>query len=85
MKGRRAAIVGWSAFLAACALELVIFGLFDPIDLHWRGNPIELPRVAVYSVGFVLFWAAAAVSSFLTCMLMRSSDDINRGSQVVDS
>lgn len=82
MKSQRAMIVGWSAFLAACGLELVVFGLFDPIELHWRGNPIELPRVAVYSLGFALFWLAAAISSYLTCTLMRSADDINRSGEV---
>lgn len=78
MNGRAALIVGWSAFLAACGLELVVFGLFDPIELHWRGNQLEWPRVAVYSLGFVLFWAAAAVSSYLTLMLLRPADEVNQ-------
>lgn len=77
MKSQRLMVVCWSAFLAACGLELVVFGLFDPVELHWRGNPIEWPRVAVYSLGFIMFWFAAALSSYITCMLMRTSDDVN--------
>ena len=36
MKGMlRALCVLWPSFLAACALEMLVFGLVDPGDLHW--------------------------------------------------
>lgn len=75
---RRFLVILWPAFLAACGLEFLVFGLFDPAELHWRGAPIEWPRNAVYSIGFVLFWASAASASFLTLVLAAPDDNARR-------
>ena len=78
MNTPRIYLIVWPAFLVACGLEFMVFGLVDPAELHWRGNPVELSRNAVYSIGFVLFWAASAVGSYLTMILMQSSAAINQ-------
>lgn len=73
MKGMlRALCVLWPSFLAACALEMLVFGLVDPGDLHWSvaGGPVS--RQAVYAMGFFAFWAATAASSALTAMLIKT-------------
>jgi hypothetical protein len=53
----------------------VFFTLFDPLDLHVLGQPMELSRTAIYTLGFFVFWAFAAASSALTCYLHRGAKD----------
>ena len=67
----------WPSFLVACVAELVFFSLFDPVDFQLFG-PLGLSRRAGYSIGFFLFWAIAAASSALTCVLQRSAAEVNR-------
>lgn len=68
----------WPSFLVGGIAEGIFFTLFDPMDLHLFGNPIELSRTAIYTVGFFLFWMIAAASSALTCFMLRSADEVNR-------
>lgn len=65
----------WPSFLVGGVAEAVFFTLFDPLDLHLFGNPLEWTRVGVYTVGFFVFWIFAAASSALTCFLQRSSEE----------
>jgi hypothetical protein len=69
----------WPAFLVAGVLEMLVFAVVDPGDLHWFGGPaIQWPRQAVYTVTFLLLWAAAATSAAISALLMRTSQDVNR-------
>jgi hypothetical protein len=61
----------WPAFLAAIAAEIVFFAMFDPLDFNMR---LHLSREAVYTVGFVAFWALGMLSSALTLLLQRPYD-----------
>jgi hypothetical protein len=67
----------WPAFLVAGIADGLIFSLFDPKDMHVFGEPVDLSRTAIYSIGFFLFWAFAAASSALTCLLQRSPFEVN--------
>ncbi|MGE0099746.1 MAG: hypothetical protein AB7S86_15495 [Hydrogenophaga sp.] len=78
MDARPWMVIVWPAFLLAAVLEMVVFALVDPSDLHWFGQPLHWSRQAVYTVAFFVFWAVAAVSSALTLLLARPSSDINR-------
>lgn len=69
--------LAWPAFLAACLLELVVFALVDPQDLHWTGQPLGLSRMGVYSAAFFVFWAISAVGCALTALLARSAAALN--------
>ena len=68
----------WPAFLLACALEVLVFALVDPGDLHWRGEPLPLSRQGIYTLGFFVFWALGMGSSALTALLGMSRREINR-------
>ena len=68
----------WPAFLVAGIAEGITFSLFDPNDMRLFGASLNLDRTAVYSIGFFLFWAFAAASSALTCLLQRSPFEVNR-------
>jgi hypothetical protein len=59
----------WPSFLVAAAAEMAFFGLFDPGELVFFGQPLELSRTAIYSIGFFFFWGFAAVSSALSVYL----------------
>lgn len=70
--------VVWPAFLMAGVLEILVFALVDPQDLHWAGQALDWSRQSVYTVAFFLFWAITAVSSGLTTMLAQSPFEVNR-------
>jgi hypothetical protein len=75
---QRAIWILWPSFLVAAAAEMAFFALFDPGELSFFGQPLELSRTAVYSIGFFLFWAFAAVSSGLSLYLSRSDSSAGR-------
>lgn len=68
----------WPAFLMAGVLEILVFALVDPQDLHWAGQPLEWSRQSVYTVAFFLFWGITVVSSALTTLLAQSPFEVNR-------
>ena len=70
---QKAILVLWHSFLVAAVAEMVFFALFDPRELVFFGQPLELSHIAVYSIGFFLFWGFAAVSSCLSLYLGRDS------------
>jgi hypothetical protein len=62
----------WPAFLMAGVLEIGVFALVDPSDLHWLGGaPLEISRQAVYTLAFLVFWAIIAIAGAITALLMR--------------
>ncbi len=68
----------WPAFLVAGVLEMAVFAMFDPNDMHWFGHPVEASRQAVYTLSFFALWAITACASGLTCMLSMSPFEVNR-------
>ncbi len=68
----------WPAFLAAGVLEIAVFAVFDPQDLHWSGVPLGYSRQAVYTVAFFVFWGVNIASSALTALLDMSADEVNQ-------
>lgn len=78
MLSQRMMWIAWPAFLVACVLEMVVFALVDPQDLHWFGQPVELSRQSVYTVAFFVFWSITMVSSALTTLLAISPFEVNR-------
>ncbi|MDO8888940.1 MAG: hypothetical protein Q8M80_10025 [Hydrogenophaga sp.] len=69
MWGKRLMVIAWPAFLVAAVLEMVVFALVDPGDLHWFGAPLALSREAVYTLAFFVFWGLTMASSALTTLL----------------
>jgi hypothetical protein len=71
--------IAWPAFLVAGLLEILVFAMVDPQDLHgFGGQRLEISRQAVYTVAFFVFWGLAMVSSVLTLLLARSPVEINQ-------
>jgi hypothetical protein len=78
MKLQRWMWIAWPAFLLACLLEMLVFALVDPQDLHWFGQPVALSRQTVYTLAFFAFWAVSMVASGLTTLLSQSPFEVNR-------
>lgn len=69
----------WPSFLMAGVMEILVFAVVDPQQLHWfGGSSIEWSREAIYSVSFLIFWGVISASTVLTLLLMRSPGSINR-------
>ena len=68
----------WPAFLIAGIAETVFFAFFDPFDLHLFLAPHGVSHEAIYTPGFIGFWALGIASSALTVLLGRSPDEVNR-------
>lgn len=68
----------WPAFLVAAVMEMVVFAVIDPGDLHWFGQPVTLSREAVYTLTFFVFWGATTASSALSTLLAMSAFEVNR-------
>jgi hypothetical protein len=76
MWGKRLMVIVWPAFLVAAVLEMVVFALVDPSDLHWFGSPLALSREAVYTLAFFVFWGLTMASSALTTLLSLPSSEL---------
>lgn len=69
----------WPAFLVAGVLEMLVFAVIDPHDLRWfGGTSIGWKPVAIYSVTFLMFWAAIATAGALTALLADAADEVDR-------
>ncbi len=68
----------WPAFLIAGVLEILVFAMVDPQDIHWFGVPLEWSRQAIYTIAFFVFWGLMVVSSGLTSLLAMSPFEVNR-------
>ncbi|MBV8380835.1 MAG: hypothetical protein JO369_08765 [Paucibacter sp.] len=75
VRPRRLAFVLWPAFLMAGLLEMLVFAVVDPSDLHFGVQPVELSREAVYSMAFLAFWLLVTVACLLTALLLVEPDD----------
>jgi len=78
MLAQRMMWIAWPAFLVAGVLEMLVFAVVDPNDLHWFGQPLEMSRQAVYTLGFFAFWLMTMASSALTTLLSMSPFEVNR-------
>ena len=84
MWGRRLMWIAWPAFLMAGVVEMLIFAVVDPDNLHWFGQPLQLSREGMYTLAFFVFWIIIMASSALTTILSLSASEINR-QPIVDS
>ena len=75
---RLAMTIGWPSFLMAGVLEILVFSLVDPNQLHlFGGAAVELSATAVYSLAFFAFWSAIAIAGVLSQLLSETATEIN--------
>jgi hypothetical protein len=73
LMARRLMWIVWPAFLVAGVAEIVFFSVFDPFELHFFGDALEISREGLYTIGFFGFWGLGIASSALTMFLEGSS------------
>ena len=79
MLAQRCMWIAWPAFLVAGILEMVVFAMVDPQDLHWfDGQPLGVSRQGVYTMAFFVFWGLAMLASALTTLLSMSPFERHR-------
>jgi hypothetical protein len=78
MQAKTLMFILWPSFLVAGAAEALFFTVFDPTELTFFGETVNVSRIAAYSIGFFLFWAFAASSSALTCFFSSGSAQTDR-------
>ena len=47
MKSRKWRWISWPAFMVAGVLEMVVFAMIDPEDMHWFGHTVPLSRQGI--------------------------------------
>lgn len=81
----RALRILWPAFVCAGVLEMLVFAVVDPADLHWFGGPpIEWSAQAVYTVTFLIFWTAVASAGALSALLALEASEVNERASLRD-
>lgn len=68
----------WLSFLTAVLGELAFFILVDPQELYLLGKPVHWSPIAVYSAGFLMFWALTALTAALTAFVGKPSSEVNK-------
>lgn len=67
----------WPAFLAAGVMEMLVFAAFDPQDMHWLGQSVEMSRTGIYSLAFFVFWLVFIAAGYVTTLLSTPSNEVN--------
>lgn len=60
----------WPSFLMATVASGLFFSMFDPVDVQLFGVEITHTPLGIYTIGFMMFWALCATSSWLTYLLV---------------
>lgn len=59
----------WPSFIAAGIGVGIMFTLIDPMELVVLGDRVQASRTTIYSLGFFVLWAIAAMASAMSCFL----------------
>ena len=82
---QRAMAIVWPAFLMAGVLEVLVFAVVDPGDLHWfRGPRIGWSTQAIYTISFLIFWGVTTATGVLTALMMMGPEEVNRDDDLED-
>jgi len=76
---RRWMWIAWPAFLAAAAMEMLVFAAVDPLDIPWVSQSADISRLGICTIAFFLFWGIIMLASAMTSLLALQPSDINRG------
>jgi hypothetical protein len=72
-RSQQAISVLWPSFIIAIVASGIFFSAFNPRDLVPFDLDIDISPLAAYSVGFLLFWLLAFLSSFGTLYFTMSN------------
>ncbi|MFT3800723.1 MAG: hypothetical protein QM766_05825 [Burkholderiaceae bacterium] len=64
----------WPAFLLGCAMEMLVFSVVDPNDVHWAVETMDLSRMGIYTIAFFAFWLVGMGACALAVLLAVPAD-----------
>jgi hypothetical protein len=65
----------WPSFFMAGVTLAQVFAVVDPSDLSWFGAaPMDLPRGAIYTLSFLIFWLLISLASAMSLLLATLPD-----------
>jgi hypothetical protein len=67
----------WPSFATAAIGEVFFFAFINPKELYLLGEPVSWSPTAVYSVGFLMFWALTALTTWSLLFFLKPADEIN--------
>lgn len=67
----------WLSFLTAILGEMAFFVVIDPQELYLMGQPVRWGSMAVYSVGFFMFWGLTALTAVLVVFMQKPASEVN--------
>lgn len=67
----------WPSFAAAACGEVFFFTFIDPKELYLFGQPVYWSPIAVYSVGFFMFWGLTGLTTVLAHFFHKPAAEIN--------
>ncbi len=73
---QRLVVVLWPSFLVAGVVTVLVFVLFDPLNVLAQTRYSGVSRLGAYSMGFFCLWLVTAASSWLTCYFQRSPEKV---------
>lgn len=66
----------WPSFITAGIANSLFFTFFDPTDLLYAGGYPPMTNIAVYSIGFFMFWLLTCCSCFITSYFLKPCSTI---------
>ena len=64
-------VIAWVSFLFAVLASMLFFASFEPVELAAIATfPLALSPIALYSLGFILFWVLCFCSTASSCILL---------------
>lgn len=67
----------WPSFVTSILGEIAFFAFIDPQELYLMGEPVRWSPIAVYSMGFLMFWALTALTAALCFFFQKPAEEIN--------
>ena len=66
----------WPSFLMAGVLEMLVFSIVDPHDMHGLGGVLaNMSAAGLQTLAFFCFWIVTAMASSLTLLLAMSEPE----------
>lgn len=78
---RKFAYIYGPSIVMAVVAEIVFFAVINPKDLYLFGESVHWSPVAVYSVGFLLFWALTASTVALSLFMQQAPEDVDKAAR----
>ena len=75
---QRISSILWPSFITAGIANSFFFTLFEPDALLYAAGYSSMSNIAVYSIGFFMFWLLTSSSCVMTSYFMKPCCDVNK-------